>query len=186
MRIRPSFFPSNFSASLGFTVDIYDGTVLIDSVNRLQLPAAQFPFDVGDELMALDGQPVQALIASFRKYGIGANPRTTDRFAASIIRNRPQSFIPHAPEVGEAAVASIRLASTGTVNSYQVPWMKSGIGLASQGPVPSPRRGNGRIFLPPRTDRRPTRGSAEQGPSSRMSLSPVTRRLLIWTRFGRC
>ena len=34
-------FPSNFSASLGFTVDIYDGKVLIDSVNRTALPAAQ-------------------------------------------------------------------------------------------------------------------------------------------------
>ena len=41
-------FPSNFSATFGFTVDIYDGKVLIDSVNRLRLPAAQFPFDVGD------------------------------------------------------------------------------------------------------------------------------------------
>jgi C-terminal processing protease CtpA/Prc len=143
------FFPSNFTASLGFTVDIYDGKVLIDSVNRLQLPAAQFPFDVGDQLMSLDGQPVQALIASFRKYAIGANPRTTDRLAATIIGRRSQSFVPHAPEVGDAAAASIRLASTGAVNSYQVPWMKSGIGLASQGPVPSPQRGNGRIFLPP-------------------------------------
>jgi peptidase S41-like protein/PDZ domain-containing protein len=142
------WFPSNFSASLGFTVDIYDGKVLIDSVNRLVLPAAQFPFDVGDELVALDGQPVQTLIASFRKYGIGANPRTTDRFAAAIIASRRQSFVPHAPDVGDAAVASIRLASTGAVNSYQVPWLKSGIGLESQGPVPSPRRGNGRIFLP--------------------------------------
>src|ERR1044071_2597523 len=81
-------FPSNFSASLGFSLDIYGGKVLVDSVNRLLLPAAQFPFDVGDELVALDGQPVQTLIASFRKYGTGANPRTTDRFAASLIRGR--------------------------------------------------------------------------------------------------
>ena len=43
-------FPSNFSASLAFTVDIYDGKVLIDSVNRLLLPAAQYLFDAGDEL----------------------------------------------------------------------------------------------------------------------------------------
>jgi len=142
-------FRSNFSASLGFTLDIYDGKVLIDSVNRLLLPAAQFPFDVGDELVALDGQPVQTLIASFRKYGIGANPRTTDRFAANVIRVRPQVVVPHAPEVGDAAVASVRLAATGTVNNYSIPWVKNGIGLQSQGPLPSPRRGNGRIFLPP-------------------------------------
>ena len=142
-------FRSNFSASLGFTVDIYDGKVLIDSVNRALLPAAQFPFDVGDELVALDGQPVKALIASFRKYVVAANSRSTDRFAANVIRTRPQSVVPHAPEVGDAAVASVRLSASGAVNDYLIPWAKSGIGVESQGPVPSPRRGNGRIFLPP-------------------------------------
>jgi hypothetical protein len=34
--------------------------VLIDSVNRARLPAAQYPFDIGDELVALDGQRVIA------------------------------------------------------------------------------------------------------------------------------
>src|SRR6266508_826259 len=51
-------FPSPFSASLGFTVDIYDGKVLIDSINRTLRPQAQYPFGVGDELVALDGEPV--------------------------------------------------------------------------------------------------------------------------------
>jgi hypothetical protein len=142
-------FPSNFSAAFGFTVDIYDGKVLIDSVNRVQLPAAQFPFDVGDELVALDGQPVQAVIASLRKYTAFANQRSTDRFAASLIGSRSQSLVPHAVDLGDVAVASVRLAASGAVNDYQIPWTKSGIGVESQGPVPSPRRGNGRIFLPP-------------------------------------
>ena len=141
-------FPSNFSASLGFTVDIYDGKVLIDSVNRVQLPTAQYPFDVGDELLALDGQPVQAVIASLRKFAAFSNPRSTDRFAASLIGNRSQSSVPHAVDLGDMAVASIRRASTGVVNDYQIAWVKSGIGVESQGPVPSPRRGNGRMFLP--------------------------------------
>jgi hypothetical protein len=34
---------SNFSASLPFTVDIYDGTVRIDSVNRALLPRGAIP-----------------------------------------------------------------------------------------------------------------------------------------------
>jgi hypothetical protein len=142
-------FPSNFSASLGFTVDIYDGKVLIDSVDRVALPAAQYPFDVGDELVALDGQPVQALIASFRKYFVAANRRSTDRLAAGLLTDRFQQLMPHAPQIGDVALASVRLAATGAVNQYSIPWAKSGIGLESQGPLPSPRRGNGRIFLPP-------------------------------------
>src|SRR5689334_23361592 len=34
--------PSRFSASLGFSVDIYDGKTLIDSISRSRLPAATF------------------------------------------------------------------------------------------------------------------------------------------------
>lgn len=160
------FFPSNFSASLPFTVDIYDGRVLIDSVNRELLPAAQYPFDVGDELLALDGQSVQTLIASFGKYATFANPRATARGAASVITGRAQQFVPHAPELADSAVASIRLASAGAVNTYIIPWLKSGIGIASLGPVPSPRRGNGRIFLPSTQDSHATAVFGGTGPAS--------------------
>jgi len=31
-------------------VDIYDGNVLIDAINRTRLPQANFPFNPGDEL----------------------------------------------------------------------------------------------------------------------------------------
>src|SRR4029078_12473596 len=48
-------FPTTFSASLPLTLDIYDGKVLIDSINRARLPQAQFPFVVGDEVISVDG-----------------------------------------------------------------------------------------------------------------------------------
>lgn len=164
-------FPSNFSASLGFTVDIFDGKVLIDSINRSQLPVAQFPFAVGDELVALDGQPAQTLIESFRKYAILANQRSTDRYAASFIPQRFQSIMPHAPQLGDTAVASIRLFSTGAVNNYVMPWLKIGVGVESQGPVPSPRRGNGRMFLS--TDQESSAGSALTGKSSAFQVADL-------------
>ena len=41
----------------------------------------------------------------------------------------------------------IRLAATGATNTYTIPWLKIGIPIPSQGPLPSPVRGNGRIFL---------------------------------------
>jgi len=142
-------FPTTYGASLGFTVDIYDGKVLIDSINRLLLPIAQFPFNVGDELMTVDGTPVHALIASFRKYAIAANQRSTDRIAASRIVSRSQQIMPHTSDLPDDAILAIRNGNTGTTAVFSVPWRKSGIPLDSQGPVPSPRRGNGQIFLPP-------------------------------------
>ena len=141
-------FPTTFFASLGFSVDIYDGKVLIDSINRTLLPVAQFPFNVGDELVSVDGIGVQTLIESFRKYSISANQRSTDRVAASRIVSRSQQILPHLVDLGDDAVIVVRFASTGAANVFTVPWRKSGIPIMSQGSVPSPRRGNGPIFPP--------------------------------------
>jgi Peptidase family S41/PDZ domain len=140
-------FPTTFSASLPMTVDIYDGKVLIDSINRTRLPVAQFPFGIGDELVFLDGQSVQTLIQSFRKYAIAANERSTDRMAAARLVSRSQQIMPHIFELGDAATVVIRLAATGATNTYTIPWVKIGIPILSQGPLPSPVRGNGRLFL---------------------------------------
>ena len=140
-------FPTTFSASLPMTVDIYDGKVLIDSINRTRLPLAQFPFVIGDELVSLDGRPAQALIESFRKYAIAANQRSTDRNAAARIVSRSQQTMPHLPELGDNATVVIRLAATNATSTYTIPWVKNGIPILSQGPLPSPVRGNGRLFL---------------------------------------
>ena len=141
-------FPTTFFVSLGFSVDIYDGKVLIDSINRLLLPASLFPFNVGDELVSLDGTSAQALIAAFRKYAIAANQRSTDRLAASRIVSRSQQIMPHIVDLGDDARIVVRNGTTGAISTFVVPWRKSGIPVYSQGPVPSPRRGNGQIFLP--------------------------------------
>ena len=140
-------FPTTFSASLPLTLDIYDGKVLIDSINRARLPQAQFPFVVGDEVISVDGSPVQALIEAFRKYAISANPRSTARTAASRIVSRSQQIMPHAFQIGDTSAMAIRLAATGVTSTFTIPWTKIGIPVLSQGPLPSPVRGNGRLFL---------------------------------------
>ena len=142
-------FPTTFFVSLGFTVDIYDGKVLIDTINRALLPVAQFPFNIGDELVSVDGASPQQLIESFRKYAIAANQRSTDRVAASRIVSRSQQIMPHTPDVGTHATIVVRFASNGSLNTFATPWVKSGIPISSQGPVISPLRGNGRVFPPP-------------------------------------
>jgi peptidase S41-like protein/PDZ domain-containing protein len=139
-------FPSPFVAQLGFTLDIYDGKVLIDTINRTLLPQAQYPFGVGDELVALNGEPAQSLIASLRKLTSSGNSRSRDRVAAGRIAVRSQTVLPHASSVGDAAVASFRSGTTGAMDTYVIPWTKTGVGIDSEGPVPSPRRGNGLIF----------------------------------------
>ena len=182
-------FPSPFGAVLGFTVDIYDGKVLIDSINRTLLPSAQYPFGIGDELVSLDGDSAQTLIASFRKVATsGGNPRSRDRVAAGLIARRFQSTLPHASQVGDTAVASIRLASTGALKNYVMPWVKSGVALDSEGPVPGPRRGNGLIFRAPDPNGAAVRGGRRQTRAASQSGLPQHRRYPagLWIRSGRC
>ena len=126
--------PSNFAATLNFTVDIYDGRVLIDSINRARLRPAEYPFEVGDELVSVDGKPADQLLDELAKYAVQANPRSMRRRAASRIVTRPQSRIPRAPEVGEQATVAIRRAS-GTLETYRIPWTRTGVPL-QVGPVP--------------------------------------------------
>src|SRR5947207_13197438 len=54
--------PSNFSARLGFTLDIYDGKILIDSINTTLLPPVKYQFVVGDQLISVDGAAVSDLL----------------------------------------------------------------------------------------------------------------------------
>src|SRR5262245_42532516 len=60
--------PSDFVARLGFGVDIYDGVLLIESLDRTILPLPTYPFTFGDELLSVDGVPVEQLLKDFAKY----------------------------------------------------------------------------------------------------------------------
>ncbi len=130
-------FPFTFNASLGFSTDLYDGRVLIDSINRATLPVSRYPFAIGDELVSVDGVLVDDWIARLSRYSIAANPRSTARSAASRITSRSQSRIPWAHRIGETAEVVVRRAS-GLLESYTIPWTKTGEAITEMGPVPSP------------------------------------------------
>ncbi len=130
--------PSDFGASLNIGLDIYDGKVLIEGINRTRLPLARFPFVNGDEVVSIDGVSAEQLLQDFAKYATQGNPRSTRRMAAARIAFRPQRRMPHAPDVGESASVVIRRMS-GVEETYTLPWTKTGTPLRV-GPVPSPKR----------------------------------------------
>jgi hypothetical protein len=129
--------PSDFEAYLGFTVDIYDGTVLIDSIDRSILPARLYPFQVGDQLATVDGQDAASLVKGFSKYVTGGNPRTVQRFAAQLITDRYQAEYPYAHELGDSATIVLQRLN-GNTETYTIPWQKSGTALTALGPSVGP------------------------------------------------
>jgi len=128
--------PSDFVARLGFGVDIYDGALLIETLDRTILPLATYPFAIGDELLSVDGVDVGQLLRDFAKYAPQSNPLSTRRMTAARITTRPQSRMPHAADLGDAAAVRIR-RQNGNIETYTIPWIKTGTPLRV-GPVPSP------------------------------------------------
>src|SRR4030095_7703670 len=100
--------PSTFVANAGFTVDIYDGKVVIDSINRLLLPANRFPFQVGDELVSVDRKSVEDLIQEFSRLRRRGNPTNTRRAAADLITARGKGVIPRAGGLGGSGALGSR------------------------------------------------------------------------------
>lgn len=128
--------PSDFLAQLGFTTDVYDGILLIDTLNRNILPVSRYPFVIGDELVSVDGIAVEQLLRDFAKYTRQGNPLATKRLAAQRITTRPQSRMPHAADLGDTAAVVIRRLN-GDLETYSIPWVKTGTPV-QVGPVPSP------------------------------------------------
>jgi hypothetical protein len=127
---------SSFRADLGMTVDIYDGRVLIDSINRVLLPASRYPFGIGDEIVSVDGVSAEdwiSRISTWRKYG---NPVSTRRIAAAQITVRSQTTFPRAIDIGDVAKVEIRRANG--VTEYSIPWNKTGIPVRNVGPARAP------------------------------------------------
>src|SRR5713226_3943776 len=118
--------PSNFAARLNFGVDIYDGKLLVDTINRVRLPAATFPFQIGYELVSIDGTDAQQILDGLLQYEIAANPRSTRRLSAQLLTTRFQSIIPHAPNVPEVSIVVFRRPDGG-LETYSIPWIKSGL-----------------------------------------------------------
>lgn len=129
--------PSDFVAQLNFVVDLYDDTLLIDTINRTRLPLARFPFVIGDELVSIDGEDARTMVDRFRRYSPQGNPRASRRMAAQRLTIRSQSRIPHAPMVGDEATVVIR-RQNGELETFSIPWTKTGTPL-EVGAVTSPR-----------------------------------------------
>jgi C-terminal processing protease CtpA/Prc len=131
------FLPSDFQADLLFEVDLYDGKALVDFIDPSI--ARQVSFQIGDELVSVDGKVVADWIKEFGKFNSFANQRSTDRNSASLITFRPQVIYPRAMEIGENAAVIIRRKSTGSLQTYMMPWDKFGLPITVIGPVPSPK-----------------------------------------------
>lgn len=130
--------PGSFAASLGIAVDVYDNVVLIDAIDRVRYPAVDYPFQIGDEIVSVDGRTAEEWITLFSRYRRMGNPRATRRNAADWITFRRQAIYPRATEIGDTAEVVIR-RQTGDTERYTLRWEKTNLAFPGAPTVPGPR-----------------------------------------------
>ncbi len=121
--------PSSQSKWLGFETDSFDGEVVISGISRRELSRSDFPFDVGDRLVSIDGiaaEEIRDAMAQYRRFG---NASTEERLFASWIVSRRQAQIPHMPEHDTAWVV-IQSRKSGSQRKVAMPWIEQGRALA--------------------------------------------------------
>ncbi len=125
------FHDGHFGASLSNTMrsdipiftNLIGGKVLIsESINRGLLPMAVFPFDKGDEILAIDGVPVQTVIDKLTAYiGIGFN--LSERTIGSwTLFHRRGARMP----LGTGTVKVKVRSFAGRESEVALPWTQSG------------------------------------------------------------
>ncbi len=135
---------TDFYADLGFRVDLYfdegrqNYSVLIDSITRSALPVERYPFEVGDELLSVDGVKAADWIDELGKYLSSGSSHAKMRRAASYIPLRYQSTFPQSRLLGATASVEIKRQS-GTVSTYVIPWRKYYSPLTRIGASPLPK-----------------------------------------------
>lgn len=82
--------PSTYRATLGFGVDLVEGKLLIETIDRLRLPEVLFPFSKGDRLLAIDGVPAEQIMNRLNEVSNTGHQPSSLRIAASRITARRQ------------------------------------------------------------------------------------------------
>ncbi|MGE0633073.1 MAG: protease-like activity factor CPAF [Pseudobdellovibrionaceae bacterium] len=116
--------PTDTSVSLPILTDLVGGKVLIDSVDRAKLPVADFPFDRGDEVVAVDGEPVDITLNELSKYLYSGRDISIRRKAAMSVFVRTGKLFPM-PENSKVSI-SVRRGTSDLVETATLEWKKTG------------------------------------------------------------
>lgn len=133
------YLPSDYLASIPLGADLYDGRPLIDSITRSALPVSKYPFEIGDELVSVDGETALDWVTRIARQQSFANERATRRWALDQIFFREQAVLPRAPETADKATIVVRRRATSALETYEIPWDKSGTPYVVVGPVSTPK-----------------------------------------------
>lgn len=77
-------FYSTEMANLPFLIQRAEGRYFVSFVDRSQVSTKEFPFEVGDEILTFNGQPIKKVIEELRQQEFGLNTLETDQALAEL------------------------------------------------------------------------------------------------------
>ncbi len=116
--------PSTYQAELGFLCDYIEGKVLVEKINRNQLPDVIFPFEKGDELVSIDGRPVKELMTEIQESSTTGFAPSSDRLSAAFLTLRRESRGLAVPS-GFTKV-TVKKKTDGSVHTVMLTWVNKG------------------------------------------------------------
>ena len=116
--------PTTHEASLPFSTDLVEGKVLVDEINRENLPETTFPFAKGDEVVSVDGTPALELAEHLGSYYGSGDAATALRNGAEGVAWRAGTRVP-VPAATEAVV-KIRHGTTSVIDEVKLSWTRKG------------------------------------------------------------
>lgn len=124
-------FPSTYLTELGFDVDDIDGHVIVTRIFRDLLSKDEFPFVVGDELIAIDGIDVNELRAQLSLISTTGSAKADARWSAWLLTWRPQRMLGTIPTGNSSVTIAPHGGSATQTTTLQ--WRETGLPLAPIG-----------------------------------------------------
>ncbi|MBI3018554.1 MAG: PDZ domain-containing protein [Deltaproteobacteria bacterium] len=114
--------PSTHVSSLGFTTEWVDGKILIDAIDR-RLLRGKFDFEKGDEVLAVNGVPVQEVAQELALQRGSGFEQTSKRVGARLVSFRPARLVP--VPTGKARV-TIRRGTSDIIETVELEGIEEG------------------------------------------------------------
>lgn len=111
-------------ASIPLGLDFVSDKVFITTINRQELPLDKFDFEIGDEVLAVDGVPVADVLDSLSKTIPSGNPKSVRRKAAWAItvRSAARFYLPSQKQI----TLTLRRGTTDLVEDVALDWKYTG------------------------------------------------------------
>lgn len=123
--------PTTRKASLPFTVDLVQGKVLIEEINRDKLPERTFAYQRGDEVVEFDGRPINEVVEELMAYVPNGYDLSVRRLAAMSLTVRSGVRMPVPTET--TVTMKIRRGDSNIIDTVKMDWTFEGEAL-DEGP----------------------------------------------------